>query len=1672
MLRSKLISLLAILWSIPTVGQFGNEWINLNQEYFTFKLAKDDFYRVTREELEAVGFPVGAVPASRIQLFREGEEIALNVSLNADNTIDYLEFYGKKRDGSSDEALYLPGTQPHPYYNLFTDSATYFLTYLLGSGSGKRMGFSADQNTTGLTPELYHLKDSLAVFSESYAVGRSVAENITLGDYDNGEGWTDLFIRKNQSRSYELTLDGLTDQGNIRFETVLFGGNNLAHRVNLLAGPDASSLEILGTSQFTGRTSTIFVSNILRTTIGIDNALSLQVFDEGFPDQTDVISVGYILVTYPQALSVSSTQNKVFNLDDITNRRAWLQIGTTNAPDFRVFNVTDPANSVRFSSTNFSDRIEVVVSDVGTSNKIMVVSNPASVGTIKKVMLPNYELSGTDYLIITHPLLRSGEDQVAAYETYRESEDGGSYNVQVAEIQDLYNLYSYGDPTPLAISNFIRYANGISQIGHVFIIGKGFKPFLDNNPSNVTDLVAPARIDSSFVYVPTYGNPGSDMMFVLGINADERIPGIPIGRLNATEPSQIASYLEKVAEMEALPFDDLFRKDFLQLSGGLNQSEIDDFSKIIRDLGAVVEDDFVGGRTFNTGKQSNQNVEFIDISDRVNEGVGYITFFGHSSGTVSDIEVGLASDPSFGFINKGKYPIFLVNGCDAGGIFNTSFTYGEDWIFEPDKGAINFIAHTSRAFSETLERWSGLYYQLGFADDEFISRSVGEVMIEASKRYWETNKTETDLTQIRQMQLQGDPAYRIFGADFPDYEIDNNGLSASAIGANEILSIQDSFKLDIIVRNFGRTISDSLKVLVNRTFPDGSMATYVDMFERPRREDTLTFIIPIPEDLDNDGSNVLTIILDPDNQQEELNETNNQGSIEVSIFSGNTFNLFPIDNGIVSSEQVEFLWQSSSLLEETRAYDLEFDSQPGFDGANLRTFTVSGEVLMRQFFDFASLTLEDTTTIYWRTRFADPRPDESDQWVNSSFTLIDNAGTGWGQHATSQLLSGNISGISFNEVAGQWEFNSSSSPLDFFTFGAENTTFGLEDVRTIVDGVNLIFTTNPFDPQCSENTFNIIAFDKESGDPFNPILVPTQDVLSTAVCGRRPQRIYQFADSLLTSLDSRFPQINFIGIVEAMEVGDQMIMFNIGNVDYSSWEPEVISAMNEMGVSNATISALTDGQPVIFFGKKGAPLGSAIVVTSDGSADPVTEQSISLQENVVASFTSGTLQSSRIGPANSWESFTYDFGEESNDNVTLDVIGIRPDGGQEVLFTQGRTEFVDVSNVDATLYPALELSLQFNDETDQTPPQLNFWQINYEQPADAMLLPAVKQSVTFREGEEISRSLRLVNTSSFSFSDSLSVMASLINQSTGAMLERSFRVAAPMPNDTTLFDVTFTSINMGGLNNLVVEASANENEAYGSNNRFTLAGAIEVKADETNPIIDVTFDGFHILNGDVVSPNPTISVRMRDDNPLLLKTDTVGFNISLRMPGEESQFQRISFSDPRVQFIPASEGQDFEVEFQPGPLEDGVYGLQILAEDESGNGIRSVDDPYEIEFEVINESTITHFYPYPNPFSTNCRFVFTLTGSEVPSQLKIQIMTVSGRIVREITQDEIGPIRIGNNITSYAWDGRDHYGDQLANGVYFYKVFIGDAGANDFAHRFTSADRTFKNGFGKLYILR
>jgi hypothetical protein len=289
---------------------------------------------------------------------------------------------------------------------------------------------------------------------------------------------------------------------------------------------------------------------------------------------------------------------------------------------------------------------------------------------------------------------------------------------------------------------------------------------------------------------------------------------------------------------------------------------------------------------------------------------------------------------------------------------------------------------------------------------------------------------------------------------------------------------------------------------------------------------------------------------------------------------------------------------------------------------------------------------------------------------------------------------------------------------------------------------------------------------------------------------------------------------------------------------------------------------------------------------------------------------------------------------------------------------------------------------------------------------------------------------------------------------------------------TLQYNLNVLSQNYIGDNYLVVEINPDNDqiEQYHFNNLGLLR--FHVNKDKTNPLLDVTFDGRHIIDGDIVSPKPVILVSLKDENKYLALNDTSLVNISLKYP--DGSTHRLSYDNNIMTFFPADPSRlsienKAKVEIKPELTIDGRYELVIADRDRSGN--KSGLKEFRLGFEVINKSSITNVLNYPNPFTTSTRFVFTLTGSEIPSFFKIQILSQSGKLVKEIQQDEIGSIHIGRNITDYAWDGRDNYGDPVGNGVYFYRVVSSIAGQS-IDHMETAADKYFKKGFGKMVILR
>ncbi|MFY0651963.1 MAG: hypothetical protein JXQ96_08025 [Cyclobacteriaceae bacterium] len=1674
--RIKLFALLllsTIICDQSIAQNFGNEWIDFNQQYVKIEVIENGIHRITYDDLSNAGIPVGSIDPRRVQLFYKGTEQAITIEGQQDGKFDpadYLEFYGQRNDGSSDTDLYIePGYQPNTYYNLFSDTSAYFLTYKLSAETGLRMTSFFENNVDNLPDEPSYNKEIVALFTNNYHEGRSYgfSNDVVLSQYDAAEGWTGNFATRGNSIDHLIqNIDNrFTTGSKPSIEILLASGNNNQHSAELFVGQSTGSLRSIGTATFNGDENFLFSSEIEWSDISSGGELAVRVTVNGVDGFADRQAISHIRLVYPRTYDLSGLTEEKIELPINVQDKSFIRISNPPA-DSRIWDITQSSNPVEIEYNSTFQELTAIVSNTTASRTLALESELHSPASIKSVTFTEIDPADYNFTIISNKLLRGNTtngsaDPVNAYKDYRESAPGGSHNVLLLNIDEVYNQFNYGLTSPIAVRRLCDFLLSTGQPEYLFLIGRA-----TNNSYNYFRR-DPTTATTNFV--PTFGEPGSDAAFSAGLNGTKLDEAIPTGRINAKTPDDVQAYLNKVIESESLVYNDLWHKNIIHLTGGQNEAELVTFQRFGEQFEQIATGPLMGASVTKTSKKTNDAVEFINITKEINEGVSLITFFGHSGASVTDIEVGIVSDPAFGYDNKGRYPIFLVNGCNAGDFFGTGESFGIDWILTPDLGALGFMAHSSIAFSGNLRNYSKLFYEVAYADENFFAQSLGKIRQEIARRY-QVNYGDNffSASQIQQFVMQGDPAIKVFGAEKPDLDIVEENLTTETYTSSPLLAAVDSFYFDIDVKNYGKYSAEPFFVTIKRTLPNGSEIEYGPLEYDPiLRQDTLRF--NINNQLEEvAGNNTFEIILDEADNIDELDETNNSVKVEIFLATGSTFNILPQDNSIENQGTVDFYFQATDLLSGRREFLIEIDTAASFDSDYLIQRSFTEHVVTKASIDLEQEgALPSGTAIFWRTKFANPLPSEIDDWVTSSFVLQD-ADEGWIQAHSDQLDEAQSSGLTYDATNGVWDFLSNNTSLQINTFGPTHPSKNYQDVELFLDGINFYETNAPADPGCRNNTLNIVPFDYQSTVPYKPVNFGQADVLNNRVCGKVPQAIHNFTESEFGS------GINPEVILDNIKDRDNVLIFSLGTLNYSTWPTTLKDKLVNLGINQSTIDGLEDGEPIIFYGSKGSPQGSATQLLALEA--PKGEQELNLLSTISGSFFSGNLTSEIIGPALSYDTFKSEIDiANNNDSEVFDfsIYGVDLQNNEVLLFEHVQDASLDISSIDANTYPYLRLKLDLEDKVDLSPSQLQSWSIVYEHAPEGILLKrdnsGIETSISRQEGQEFRSEFTYWNVSKKNYADSVKLNFQVFNQETSVLYADSLKLQALNAGDSVNFDIDIQTLDRVGTNDLIMKIQTDQKEVHINNNNLRITDFFNVSDDQSNPILEVSFDGVFIMDGDIVSPNPQIKVSMKDENEYLFKDDTTGINISLRRPCDGCDFERVALSSPEITWVAASEDQDFEIDFNPGNLANGMYTLSVQASDETGN--ESGTEPYEINFEVINESTITNFYPYPNPFSSSTKFVFTLTGNDIPDDIKIQIMTVTGRVVREIFMQELGNIRIGNNITDYAWDGKDEFGDQLANGVYLYKVYLKNNG-KEITHRSTSSDQAFKNGFGKLYLLR
>lgn len=1678
-LRLPLLSLLILLGLGGGINAqpYGNEWINYSQEYIKIPVLDEGIYRINAQALTQLGVPVSSIPRRAYQLYRRGQEVAVflpgdpNLPLSGN---DFLDFYGRRNDGGQDTELYRRANlQPHALTSLFSDTASYFLTWALNQ-NGKRMATGPADNTA-LPTVSQHTARRQDVFNSQYSNGIGyfdIGSRIHLSDYDAGEHWTGPSVSVsalggNPSR-FTHTFNSLAaaqSGGTVRLSMLLAGRNGRSHRTQIAIGPSPTTLTPIKTVRFNSYNVLSFDTTLQLSQLG-SGTLVVQVTPLGIDNNPDFVSVSYIRLEYPQNIVVpSGAATYTVNLTGTSNQRIQLTNATSSG---RLFNVTDPINPVaqnlQQSGVSAFSTVDMSPGEARLYYSTLAVEiNPL---LMKRVRFRQFNPAAANYLIITNrtlfqPVAGVG-NAVRAFANYRASVAGGRYDTVIAEIHQLYDQFAYGEYSPVAVKRFCQFMQ-TGRAQYLLLLGKGMHP-ANRYASNYGQLNM----------VPTLGQPASDIAF--STSRANAVPALATGRIAARNADMVVSYLNKLQQHESTPYNSLWRKNFVMAAGGRTASEQASFRQFVDLYARKVEQPAMGGRSSVLYRKQNSIVELIDISDKVNEGLSMVTIFGHSSIFGADIDIGSPSDPTFKYNNSGRYPLIMINGCYAGNVFESNEAINSDWVFTPNKGAVAFLGNTDEGLPDGLHRYVQEMLSVTFNDTLWFGKPLGMQQREAVRRFLQFQfKGTRDTILSEQFHLHGDPALLLFAPPAPDYKTSN----AEVFVADENVSAgTPRFRIGISASNFGRAVNDSLIISVRRTYPDGSSRTYLPQSVKPvYYRDTVYFDINQLSENISSGVHRFEVTLNFQEKIPEMTRTNNVGVLEFFMPAASVLAVFPKRYSIVNTSTVQLMAQSTNYRSAPRAFLFEIDTSFNFNSPAKRTNIIAGTVLPT--WQVTLPVLRDSIVYFWRVRFNDIQAPTDTAWARSSFTYIPTSPGGWSQGNWGQFFEATPQAmVRSSNVQRRWNFLTRTIDLQVITTGAGLSSFDPARINVLVNGSSIFYgnTSNCFGAGSSSRVL-MMWFDRNTLEARTFPWIPGQEQQYWRwSCGREPMSITFFPNNIVTSqIPTRFTYPTIVK--NAANPGDYLLIFNSGSVDYSAWQQaEKQTLMDIGGDTTQFFNKVQTGHPYIIFGQKGAARGTATEAIATNPVVPAQDQTINISRSFSGQAINGQIMSSRIGPASDWGRLYFNFTgfDSPTDRASVSVIAERLDGSDTLILENLLTSDVDLSTIPAQRYPYLRLVANLSDSSLRTPPQLRRWMVTYTGVPEGFLNSSIAGTTTalpdVAEGRPVNLRLAFQNISGRPFADSILVRTTISNNEVASRRVIEQKIKPLQAGDTAVFQIgPISTFGMGGLNNLqvYVNPQIQAEETY-SNNVIDIP--FRVITDRTNPLLEVAFDGTRIMDGDIVAPEPLITVALRDDNSFLKLGDTTNLELYLRRPGPSGTRERISLNSPDVRLI-KREGDVNEilVEFRPKKLENGLHNLSVQGRDVSGNAAGGVE--YSVNFNVINESSITHFYPYPNPFSSSTRFVFTLTGGKVPDDLKIQIMTISGRVVREIRKDELGPLRVGNNVTQFAWDGTDRYGDKLANGVYLYRVVLKDD-AHQFDHRSTAADNTFKHGFGKLYIVR
>lgn len=800
---------------------YGNEWIDYSKKYVRVGVPANGVYKVPYGDLALKLKKDGdlAPTPAQIQLFHRGREVTI---LGADQ--NFITFYGEKNDGSSDGLMFRPGPEArlNPHISMYSDLSAYFFT----SSETPANLISIDAQPSGVkTPEIHFAHDVFTFNTQFAFVSKGVGTQLNPSYFETSNSWTGPYIYGPNGKDFntgslepkysekDIVLKNWSSSTPVNpvLKVLVHGLNVGSHNVQILAGKTSADLDLktlasLPFNGFGGQSATAELTVTEHLNAGGTGKLRVK---STSTHESDWFGLSFYSLTYPQVTDMTGVDAMVFNFRQSNETPGIRRVLISNAPASPlIYDITDPYSPKVVSNWVISgSSIEMDVPNP-TSNELKLYAvKPSAITSISSSALIDVDFEpllkmtnhaspllgngavnplAFDYIVITHNKLK---DVSKAYvSNYRGIAKGGEYRSLVVDIRKIYDEFNYGEPSPIAIRRFMTYMlkDGIRPAKHnLLLIGHTVAwPF-------------PGRLVKEMPgEVPTYGDPGSDVLLVAGLaGANVNVPAIPIGRINAFEPVDVTNYLAKVDHYEH-ETNLAWRKNVLHLIGGDSPAQVTEFEGIFDVVSPRVKslDPTRSIKTMaNAGSTTNETAL---ITDDVNSGVGMIAYYGHGKETSTLYNMRYVSTTSAPLFTASKrYPFVYFNGCGVGNVFisRVTQTLATDWLLTPDKGAIVVIGNSYKSYIEPTKAYLDILYDQIFGKTDNARRTIGRILVDVASITVTGNPAgrilinDFDITNIHQTTLFGDPAVRVLNTIDPSsLPVDFVNVRASHLDDNTV----------------------------------------------------------------------------------------------------------------------------------------------------------------------------------------------------------------------------------------------------------------------------------------------------------------------------------------------------------------------------------------------------------------------------------------------------------------------------------------------------------------------------------------------------------------------------------------------------------------------------------------------------------------------------------------------------------------------------------------------------------------------------------------------------------------------------------------------------------------------------------------------------------------------